>query len=124
MVWTMPKILIAEDSQVHIHLLTGWLQERGYEVVVAADAIQAWMMGIRGQPNLIILDINMPAGSGIEVLKRLKSSSKTKHIPVLVISGSAGPDTRDLVKRLGAADLLEKPLDGAQLCDAVAGLLV
>jgi len=66
----------------------------------------------------------MPGGSGIDVLKRLKVSEKTKHIPVLVVSGSAGTDIRDFVKRLGAADLLEKPLDHEQFCNAVAGLMV
>jgi DNA-binding response OmpR family regulator len=120
----MAKILIADDSRVHVQLLTGWLQDRGFDVVSALDAVQAWMMGIRSQPDVIILDINMPGGSGIDVLKRLKTSTKTKHIPVLVVSGRGGSDMRDLVKRLGAADLFEKPLDCDQLCDAVASLIV
>jgi PAS domain S-box-containing protein len=67
-----------------------------------AMAFQAWMMGIRSQPDAIILDINMPGGSGIDVLKRLKTSTKTKHIPVLVVSGSGGSEMKNLVKRLGA----------------------
>jgi len=87
------------------------------------DAVQAWMMGIRSQPDVIILDIHMPGGSGLDVLKRLKTSTKTKHIPVLVVSGSGGSEMRDLVKRLGAADLFEKPLDCGQRCAAVAGLI-
>jgi two-component system cell cycle response regulator len=120
----MAKILIADDSRVHIQLLTGWLQDRGFDVVAALDAVQAWMKGLRSQPDLIILDINMPGGSGLEVLKRLKTSTKTRHIPVLVVSGSGGSEMRDLVKRLGAADLFEKPLDCAQFCAAVAGLIV
>jgi CheY-like chemotaxis protein len=117
------KILIADDSRVHVHLLTGWLQDRGFEVVEALDAVQAWMKGLRSQPNLIVLDLNMPGGSGIDVLKRLKTSVKTKHIPVLVVSGNSGLEIRDLVRRLGAADLLEKPLDQEQFCTAVAGLV-
>jgi CheY-like chemotaxis protein len=79
---------------------------------------------MRTQPNLIILDINMPGGSGIEVLKRLKNSTKTRDIPVLVISGNAGPDIRDLVKRLGAVELLQKPLNGEALCAIVSPLVV
>jgi two-component system cell cycle response regulator len=119
----MAKILIADDSRVHVHLLRGWLQDRGYEVMEALDSVQAWMKGLRGQPDVIVLDINMPGGSGLDVLKRLKASPKTKHIPVLVVSGSLGPEIRDLVRRLGAADLLEKPLDCEQFCSAVAGLI-
>ena len=124
----MAKILIADDSRIHVQLLTGWLQDRGFAVVSALDAVQAWMMGTRSQPDVIILDINMldinmPGGSGLDVLKRLKNSTKTKHIPVLVVSGSGGSEMRDLVRRLGAADLFEKPLDCGQLCAAVAGLI-
>ena len=102
----MATVPIADDSRVHVQLLTGWLQDLGLEVIATFDAIQAWVTALRTQPNMIILDINMPGGSGIEVLKRLKNSTKTRDIPVLVISGNAGPDIRDLVKRLGAVELL------------------
>jgi len=115
----MATVLIADDSRVHMQLLTGWLQDLGLEVIATFDAIQAWVTAMRTQPTMIILDINMPGGSGIEVLKRLKNSTKTRNIPVLVISGSAGPDIRGLVKRLGAVELLQKPLD----CDALSAIV-
>jgi CheY-like chemotaxis protein len=120
----MATVLIADDSRVHVQLLTGWLQDLGLEVIATFDAIQAWVTAMRTQPNMIILDINMPGGSGIEVLKRLKNSTKTRDIPVLVISGNAGPDIRHLVKRLGAVELLEKPLNCQDLCAIVAPLVV
>jgi len=119
----MAKILIADDSRVHQHLVTGWLQDQGHEVVAALDAVQAFMMGLRTQPDAIVLDINMPGGSGIDVLKKLKAAAKTQHIPIIVVSGTAGSEIRDLVKRLGAADLLEKPLDCEQFRSAVAAAL-
>jgi CheY-like chemotaxis protein len=75
-------------------------------------------------PDAVILDISMPGGSGIDVLKKLKLSTKTKHIPVLVVTGNAGNEMRSLVKRLGAADLLEKPLDCAKFCTILSGLTV
>ena len=108
----------------HVHLLRGWLQERGFDVIEALDSVQAWIKGLRSQADVIVLDINMPGGSGIDVLKRLKTSGKTKHIPVLVVSGSGGSELRELVRRLGAADLLEKPLEREQFCSAIAGLMV
>jgi len=58
------------------------------------------------------------------VLKKLKLSTKTKNIPVLVVTGNAGNEMRSLVKRLGAADLLEKPLDCAGFCTIVSCLTV
>lgn len=120
----MPKILIADDSRVYVHLISGWLHDRSFEVVVASDAIQAFVMATKGQPDAVILDISMPGGSGIDVLKKLKLSTKTKHIPVLVVTGNAGSEMRSLVKRLGAADLLEKPLDCAEFCTILSCLTV
>ena len=118
----MPKILIADDSRVYVHLISGWLQDRGFEALVASDAIQAFVMATQHRPDVIILDISMPGGSGIDVLKKLKLSTKTKHIPVLVVTGNAGNEMRSLVKRLGASDLLEKPLDCIQFCTILSGL--
>jgi CheY-like chemotaxis protein len=118
----MPKILIADDSRVYVHLISGWLKDRGFEVLVASDAIQAFVMATKHQPDVIILDISMPAGSGIDVLKKLKLSVKTRGVPVLVVTGNAGNEMRNLVKRLGAADLLEKPLDRAQFCTILSCL--
>ncbi|MGB0033473.1 MAG: response regulator, partial [Candidatus Sulfotelmatobacter sp.] len=83
----MPKILIADDSRLYVHLISGWIQDRGFEVVVASDAIQAFVMATQHRPDAVILDISMPGGSGIDVLKKLKLSTKTKHIPVLVVTG-------------------------------------
>jgi twitching motility two-component system response regulator PilG len=121
---SMAKILIADDSRLHVHLISGWLKERGFEVVVASDAIQAMVMATQCRPDAIILDISMPAGSGIDVLKKLKLSAKTKHISVLVVTGNAGSEMRNLVKRLGAVDLLKKPLDCDEFCKIVSGLTV
>ena len=81
------------------------------------------MTAIREGPDAIILDVSIPAGSGFQILKCLTGSTKTQHIPVLVVSGSGGEDTRQLVKRLGGADFLQKPLDAQQLCGAVFRLL-
>src|SRR5438045_4556044 len=107
----MPTVLIADDSRVYVHQVSGWLQDKGAETIAAFDALQAWIFALRVRPDAIILDVSLPAGSGLEVLKRLKASTKTHHIPVIVISGSGGPETRDLVKRLGGEEFLQKPLD-------------
>ena len=106
----MPTILIADDSRVQLQLLSGWLQAQAFEVVTASDALQAWVSAARIKPDAVILDISMPAGSGIEVLKKLKMSVKTQSIPIIVVSGSGGLEMRDFVRRLGAVDFLQKPL--------------
>jgi two-component system cell cycle response regulator len=116
----MPKILIADDSRFQRQLLASFLSAKGFETIFAGDALQAWMAALRSAPQLILLDINMPGGTGIEVLKRLRLSTKTQHIPVIVISGAENPTTESTVRSLGAVDFLHKPVGEEQLCTAVA----
>ena len=118
----MFKILVADDSRFQIALLTKVLQEKGFEVVVAQDACQAGMVARRTAPDAIVLDINMPGGSGIEVLRRLRRSLKTQSIPVVVVSGSSGTDVRNAAMELGVTDFLAKPVDLDQLCRVLSGL--
>ena len=117
------RILIVDDDRVVSHLLTGRLRAKGYEVVNAFDAMQAMMAAMRSQPDAIVLDINMPGGTGIEALKRLKASSKTALIPVIVVSGTTDPQTPATVKTLGAAEFLPKPVDVDQLLRTLSRLL-
>jgi twitching motility two-component system response regulator PilH len=115
----MPKILIADDSRFQREMLASFLGPKGFEAVFAVDALQAWMLALRSAPQLILLDINMPGGTGIEVLKRLRMSSKTQHIPVIVVSGEENPATESLVRSLGAVGFLHKPVEREMLCAAV-----
>jgi twitching motility two-component system response regulator PilH len=119
----MAKILIADDSRFQVQMLAGWLKGRGFETITAADALQAWMTALRALPDAILLDINMPAGSGVQVLRRLRNSAKTQHIPVIIITGSDEPDTMKVVEKLGAAAFLHKPVEEKTLCDMIALVL-
>jgi len=119
----MAKILIADDSRFQVGLLSKSLEESGFEVVSALDALWAWTIALRSAPDAIVLDINMPGGSGIEVLRRLKISTKTQHIPVVVVSGSTEDSIEQLAKHLGAAEFFHKPVDPGRLCDTLLHLL-
>jgi len=119
----MSKILVADDSRFQVALLTKALQEKGFEVVVAQDAMQAGMVALRTAPDAIVLDTNMPGGSGIDVLKRLKRSTKTQRIPVVVVSGSGDSDIRQIALDLSVADFLTKPVDLDQVCRTLSSLM-
>jgi CheY-like chemotaxis protein len=115
----MPKVLIADDSRFQRQTLASFLLRKKLEIIFAVDALQTWMMALRSSPDLILLDINMPGGTGIEVLKRLRVSNKTQQIPVIVVSGDEHPTTEALARELGALDFLHKPVDQQKLVDAV-----
>ena len=105
------RVLVADDDPIITRLVHLGLRAKGWQVTVAADAMQAVMFAARTPPDAIILDINMPGGTGIGALKRLKASVKTSTIPVLVLSGSTDPGMPQTVKDLGADEFLLKPVD-------------
>lgn len=119
----MPTVLIADDSRFQVQLLAKTLQEKGYKTLVAEDSLQAGIVALRALPDAIIVDVNMPGGSGIEMLKRLKRSIKTKNIPVVVVSGSCDGDVVAVARELGAAEFLAKPVDVDRLCELLARLV-
>jgi DNA-binding response OmpR family regulator len=117
------KILIADDDPVMSATLSGVLAAQGYALVIARDAMQVVMFALKDQPDVILLDINMPAGTGLGALKRLKASTRTASIPILVLSGATAPDLGALVRAQGAMDFLPKPVDLDALCSRLAALL-
>jgi CheY-like chemotaxis protein len=97
------------------------LRKKGHEVQQVFDAMQALMFAMRSPaPDVIILDINMPGGTGIEAIKRLKASLNTALIPVIILSGTTDPQMPEKVKALGVDAFLSKPVDAAALYAALA----
>jgi len=115
------RILVADDDRIVVTLLASLLRAKGHEVVPVFDAMQAIMYANRPPaPGVIILDINMPGGTGVEAIKRLKSSNNTALIPVIVISGTTDPQMPAKVKAIGADAFLSKPVDPATLFATLA----
>ena len=106
-----PTILIADDDPVITKLLSFQLSRAGYAVVIAYDGMQAVMMAMRCNPACVLLDLNMPAGTGLQVIRRLKASLKTTNIPILVISATIESAHGQDALSLGAHCLLPKPVD-------------
>ena len=107
----MMKILVADDDPLMVQLLRTGLRGQGWNVLVAADAMQVGMFAMNQAPDAILLDINMPGGTGVTALKRLKQSVKTSQIPVIVLSGTTDPEIPDTVRAMGAEAFLPKPVD-------------
>jgi CheY-like chemotaxis protein len=112
-------VLIADDDRVTVQLLSSVLKVNGYDVRAAYDSLQAVSLAMREPPDAIILDIAMPAGGGWSVLQRLKASSKTRAIPVVVLTALTDPSLPEHAKRLGADAFLTKPVDPGQLRTAL-----
>jgi DNA-binding response OmpR family regulator len=105
------NVLIADDDKVLTQVIYAALKKAGCRVTVALDAMQAVMFAVREPPDVIVLDIGMPGGSGLNALTKLKASSKTRLIPVLVMSGLRDVTLPQQVHDLGAAEFVAKPID-------------
>lgn len=105
------KVLVADDDKVIDAALSAAFKKRGWEVVVAFDTMQTLMYAKqKPAPDVILLDLKMPGGSGLMVLERLRASTLTSGIPVIVVTGSEDPDAAKTVKELGAVGFVRKPV--------------
>jgi two-component system, cell cycle response regulator len=109
-------ILIAEDDRMFRVLLQGWLEDRGYQVIVAENGQQAWdLLQSECSPTLVILDWMMPGLSGPDVCRKLRERTDLRYRYVLLLT--ARSNKHDLVAGLqaGADDYLSKPFDAPEL---------
>jgi len=117
------KILVADDDRVTLETIGAQLRGAGFQVVTAMDAMQAFMVAQRSAPDAVLLDIQMPGGTGLDTLKRLRSSSKTQAIPVIAMSALKDPETGKRALALGAAEFMAKPVDFERLRTALNRLV-
>ena len=103
-----PIILIVEDEQVMLKILTSKLIDKGYQITAAIDGKTALDMASCNMPDLILLDIMLPTMDGFEILKKLKENKATKDIPVLILSNLGQEENIQKGKDLGAVDYLIK----------------
>ncbi len=103
-----PSILIVDDEPSIRQSLSGLLSDEGFEVTTAANGYEALKIIDTESPDLVLLDIWMPGIDGIETLKEIKKDNP--HIQVIIISGHGTIETAVKATKLGAFDLIEKPL--------------
>jgi class 3 adenylate cyclase len=118
-----PLILVVDDVPDNVDILQMRLEAQGYEVVTAADGVEA-LEKIRALlPDLVLLDVMMPKLDGIETVKRLKADASLPFIPVILVTAKA--DASDVIAGLesGGDDYLTKPVDHAALSARVRAML-
>jgi two-component system OmpR family response regulator len=117
------KILIVDDDRDTLLGLTLILRKKGgYQVVAASDAVQAMMVAIREKPDLIVLDIGLPGGSGLQVLRNLKSNVAMTCTPVIMLTARDASLEGEAL-RAGADAFFQKPADPDALLSAVRSAL-
>jgi CheY-like chemotaxis protein len=106
----MPKILYVEDNEDNIYMLVRRLERQGFEVVVARDGAQGVALARSEQPDLIVMDLNMPVLDGWQATRQLKGTPETEAIPVIALSAHAMSGDRERALAAGCDDYDTKPV--------------
>jgi CheY-like chemotaxis protein len=116
-------ILVVDDSAVFRGLEQSLLQEAGYTLLQAGDGAKAVSLAAEQSPDLIVLDLQMPVLDGVQTLKILKKSAKTRHIPVIIVSAEGATKAAEALLAQGAHAVLTKPLKSEALVNAARAAL-
>jgi DNA-binding response OmpR family regulator len=117
------KILIVDDDpdvRLGLHIR---LKANHYDVIFAADGMASIAEARKHMPDLIILDLGLPAGDGFSVMERLKANDSLSLIPVIVVSARDRSANMELALKAGAKAFLQKPVDNAQLLSVIRKVL-
>lgn len=117
------RILIIDDEPKVVRLLSLRLKENEYETFAAYDGYQGIKMAREVKPDLILLDLEMPAGGGVSTFNDLRASFYTSLIPIIFITGVPGDEVKKLIMELGADGFFPKPFKFVELLKKIEELL-
>ena len=117
------RILCVEDNERNLRLVRKFLEHAGYQVLVAMDGLSAISMAQSEQPDLILMDINLPDIDGLEATSRLKSDASLMHIPIIALTANAMHGDRERCLAAGCDGYISKPVERQDLISNVEQLI-
>ena len=119
----MAKILCVEDNEDNLFMLQRRLTRAGFEVTITRDGAQSVEWAKTLLPDLIVMDLNLPALDGREATRRLKNQPETKHIPIIVLTADSAQKSRAEALAAGCDEFELKPIDFQGLVGKIRSLL-
>ncbi|MGD0757394.1 MAG: response regulator transcription factor [Candidatus Sulfotelmatobacter sp.] len=114
-----PKILVVDDDPDLVRALRLRLRANQYDIATATDGYSAIAAAQKEHPDLILLDLGLPAGDGFIVLDRLQKSDQLAGIPVIVLSARDPQNNEQRALKAGAAAYFQKPADNEELLNVI-----
>lgn len=116
----MPKtVMIVEDNELNMKLFNDLLRAKGYDTLPMRNGFEALEMLKQRQPDLIIMDVQLPEISGLEVTRRIKQDEGLKHIPVIAVTAFAMKGDEERIRQGGCEGYLSKPISVAAFIETV-----
>jgi two-component system cell cycle response regulator DivK len=119
----MACILLVEDDELIRTMLVRLLKLSGYEVVSAADGVEALLAVGSARPDLILLDMGLPKLNGWQTTQRLRARRETAHIPIIALTAYVMDDDRRRALNIGCNAFVSKPIDFPDLLSTITRLL-
>jgi DNA-binding response OmpR family regulator len=119
----MTTVLVVDDEPNIVELVRVTLEDDRVRVVTAADASEALDAVLADRPDLVLLDVNLPDLSGLEVCRRLRADARTRGTKVVMLTAAAQRDDVERGQAAGADDYLTKPFSPVRLLSLVEALL-
>ena len=117
------KVLIVEDNALNMRLFSDLLEASGYETLQCVDGAKAVGLALESNPDLIIMDIQLPEVSGLDITRWLKDDDRTAKIPVLAVTAFAMRTDEILVREAGCEGYLSKPIQVRSFLKTVDDLI-
>lgn len=121
--YSKPLVLLAEDNQFNVMIYSELLENQGFRVNIANDGLQALEQVMKEQPDIILMDIQMPHMDGIEAIQRLRSNASTRQLPIIALTALAMEGDRERCLAAGATAYLSKPVSIALLLQTIRDLI-
>jgi CheY-like chemotaxis protein len=119
----MARILLVEDNELNRDMLAERLELRGYQILTAADGVQAVTMAHSEKPDAILMDMSLPVLDGWEATRQLKAAPDTCAIPIIALTAHVMAGDRDRCLEAGCDAYEGKPIDFPQLLAKLQSLL-
>lgn len=107
----MKRILIVEDNEHNMYLISFILEKNGYETIKAVNGEEGFQLAIKENPDIVIMDIQLPDINGLEVTKRIRASKVDGKIPIIAITSFAMSGDREKALEAGCTGYIEKPIN-------------
>jgi two-component system, sensor histidine kinase and response regulator len=115
----MKTVLLIDDDNVFLLTIGVRLKSMGYTICTAKDAATAISVVRKTSPDVIVLDVSLPAGDGFLVAERLRTLISSAATPIIFVTASEKPGLRERAMKLGAVAFMTKPFDATTLADAI-----
>ncbi len=120
----MSKILIVEDNELNLDMLSRRLARKGYQVIHARDGVQGLAMVRAERPDLVLMDMSLPEMDGWETTRRLREDEAVGRVPVIALTAHAMQGDREKALAVGCNDYDTKPVEFDRLLGKISALLV